>query len=181
MPTEELQYFVQTIHSAIDRPYPATVSAPLDTTAFDPLTNFLRNGPARKVFLVNCSGGDYEYDEAMTPAEEARMETENDECFNNLLKAATDVWGEARGEFPPAGMAISETNYADNSHEGQQFDGVEWTPEYAGGALFRNADSLAARYWQQERDVIFTQKGKWTGDGNFLLFVLVTVTPLPVE
>jgi hypothetical protein len=167
---------IQAIQSSLQSPYPAEITAPIETTAFNSFSNFLRNTPVRKVFLINHTDGDYEYDEDMNMDKEIEMEIANDNVFSETLVACEKVFGRSLGEFP-GDIQVSETNYDDNSKEGTVSDGIEWTPEYEGGAVFRNGDSSDTRYWISGKEFIFLQKGKWTGDGNFLLYVLITITP----
>jgi hypothetical protein len=106
------------------------------------------------------------------------MDITNDNLFNSTLSVADLVFGKYEGEFPADLPNISETNYEDTSRDGEQADDIGWTPEYEGGAIFRNTDSYDLRYWTRDNNFICLQKGKWTGDGNFLLFVLMTISPL---
>ncbi|HEX2627369.1 MAG TPA: hypothetical protein VHM26_00100 [Chitinophagaceae bacterium] len=171
-----LTSILEEIQSALQLPYATEVSAPAEATAFNSFSNFLRTTPTRKIFLINHTGGDYEYDEGMNIDKEIEMEIANDAVFSETLIVCENAFGKSLGEFPEDNRVI-ESNYDDNSKEGNSFDDIEWTPEYEDGAVFRNADSFQTHYWIRQDQFIFLQKGKWTGDGNFIFYVLITITP----
>lgn len=177
MPGTDFVSIINAIEKSIGTPYPTVITPPVESTAFDSLSNFLRNTPTRKVFLVNHSGGDYEYDENMSIEQEIDLDIANNALFLALRSEMEMDFGVA-GNDTPAGILLMETNPDDCSKEGQIFDDIEWTPEYEGGAIFSNTDSFETCYWIIDKEILLLQKGKWTGDGNFIQYVLVTITPL---
>ncbi|MGC4103547.1 hypothetical protein [Ferruginibacter sp.] len=177
MDRETLARKLEEIKTQLGKSYPAVISSPAEITCNDHLSNFLRNGPARKIFLFNCSGGDHDYDELMTTEMETALEVNNDAMYAAVAEMIVKYFGtpiQAYGQLP-ADMAA--TDYDDITGEGGISYGIDWTPEYEGGAVFNNADSSTILYWSTSNEYIVLQKGKWSGDGNFLLFTLVTITP----
>ena len=174
--TGGIDELLEEITRQVGTDYPPEVTAPAEITYNDHLTNFLRSGPFRKTFLFSWTGGDYEYDENMSLGEEIRMELNNDEIFITVSNRCAALFGKPGLERPDEPI-FSVTDHEDSSGELNSYDGVAWTPDYEKGAVFENVDSSDMLYWEAEKEYIILQKGKWTGDGNFLFFVLMTITP----
>ncbi|WP_028105104.1 leucine-rich repeat domain-containing protein [Pseudoduganella violaceinigra] len=160
----------------LELPYPEVVMEPLDEALDYSLTNFLRNGPHRKVIVLNLAGGDYQYDEDMTPDVEYAMEAECDAIYKEALVIAEGLFGKSRKGWPKDGDSYYEPDSDDfPDKEDEEFDGVPWSQEYEGGAVHSEAETMC--YWDVNGQYVFLQKGRWTGDDNFQLFALMTATP----
>jgi hypothetical protein len=179
MNKEEIQQLLLQVKQEMGKPYPAVISAPLHDSIITSLTNFLRNGPERKVFLINCEDGDYEYDQKMTQDIEIGMDIRNQECFKITLEAVGKILGPPAKEQLPENMSdVITVDKEDISKEGLRFDDTLWTPEYEGGALYLGEYSGETRYWKIADEFIFLESGSYLGDGDFAYYTLVTITPV---
>lgn len=161
--------------AAMGKPYPTETGKPVEETCNDHLSNFFRNGPNRKVFVLHEAEGDYEYDEEMSIDVEIKMEGESDTIFKSAETMLMTHLG-APLDVPPYSDFAFDASEQELVRDGQRFDNIDWTPEFEGGAIFENADTLDTRCWNLANEYLVLQKGKWTGDGNFALFVVITIT-----
>lgn len=179
MTEKEIQQLLLQVKKEIGKPYQVVVSEPIENTIITSLTNFLRNGPKRKVFLIFCDGGDYDYDPDMTQDIEIGMDINNNEHFKITLKIATEVLGPPAKEQLPENMdnRVYTVNHEDVSKEGMKFDNELWTPEYEGGALYKGEYTGETRYWETNNEFIFLESAAYLGDGDFAYYTLITITP----
>lgn len=154
--------------------YPAAVTRPVVQLNGRCITNFLRNGPHRKVFPLYTSDGDHHADPDMSLEAESAMEADCVRVYKEALRIAELLLGQSRGGRQPRDTHSPDADdFAEK--EGRAFDGIDWSVEYEGGAVY--CDSHAVRYWAVGDEYVFLQRGKWHGDGNFALFTVMTVTP----
>jgi hypothetical protein len=178
MTKEEIRQLLLQVKEEIGKPYPAAVSAPVQNTIITSLTNFLRTGPGRKVFLVNYDGGDYDYDPEMTQDIEIGMDIFNEGCFKIALAEAGKILGPPANEQLPENMnEVITIDQENTSKEGLRFDDELWTPEYEGGALYLGEYKGETRYWETADEFIFLESGAYLGDGDFAYYTLFTITP----
>lgn len=154
--------------------YPATVTLPVAQVNGDSVSNFMRNGPHRKVFALYTGDGDHECDPDMSQEVECAMESACDRIYKEALVMAEALLGKSRGGFHPWDVYSPDADDFIEKHD-QAYDGIAWSVEYEGGAVY--CDSHAVRYWDVGGEYVFLQRGKWHGDGNFALFTVMTVTP----
>lgn len=174
MDTNELEQKIMHVVEILNKPFDGHVGEPIEVSGNGNFSNFLRNGPNRKLVIFNESYGDYEHDESMSDEVEISMSADNDAIYS----AAVDLFAKEFG--PPLPLPIesydelpfSRTNFDDSADDEEG----DWTPEYDGGALFENADDFVFEYWNQNNQYIVLQNGKIWGDGDFTFYVLVAIS-----
>ncbi len=172
----ELTHALQAFHIQLATPYPIAVTLPVEETIHDDLTNFLRQGPYRRVYQLYSASGDFDYDADLTEDDMYDMEAACNAIYKHALVIAEYLFGKSKDNYPAGSHRVFEPVDTDFNHkEDQTFDGIPWSLEYEGGAVYQESD--ATRYWETDSDFIFLQRGRLSGDGNFALFVLLTATP----
>lgn len=162
------------IQAELGQPYPETLGPPVWQAPSAHLSNLLRNGPSRKVFLLHHDSGDCDYDEAMTDEVEFRMESEALVMYKQALVLAEACFGTGRGfDSVPFDLLPPDVD-EDERREDDMIDGERWTEEVEGGVV--SHDSRRLRTWIVGHQLVCLQAGKWQGDGNFAIFVAVTLT-----
>jgi hypothetical protein len=163
------------LQSQLGAPYPEAVTKPIAEALTNTLTNFLRNGPHRKVFVLYQDSGDYQYDPDMTQEAEYGMGAECTAAYKEALVFLEGLFGRRRVGRPAARRSYYEPDSDDfPDKEDQEYDGIVWSPEYEGGPEYTEIDTLC--HWEVNGEYIFLQEGRWTGDDNFEYFTLMTVT-----
>ncbi|MCF2495701.1 hypothetical protein [Dyadobacter chenhuakuii] len=174
MNVKEIEQKVWQVVDLLESRFDQDVSEPIENTGNCNLSNFLRNGPNRKIVIFKYYYGDYEYDELISEDVEISISIANDAIYNTANNLLTKQFG------PPQPLPIHDYNQLpfariakEKLKENKDYD---WTPEYEGGALFENADDFIFSYWIKKNQYIVLQNGKIWGDGDFTFFVLVTIS-----
>lgn len=164
---------------SLSSPYATIVCPPSSEEICEDVSNFLRNGPYRKICLLFSDSGDYEYDPEMDLETEHEIMAECIATYKQALIFAKSLFGESCARFPPDWSTVYCPDAEDfPEKENAYFDGIPWTIEYEGGPIFQNNDSYEhSCYWEHGNDHIVLQLGKWSGDGNFNYFVAIVASP----
>ncbi|MES2819788.1 MAG: hypothetical protein V4812_12475 [Pseudomonadota bacterium] len=174
--TDLIDKTLQRVSDALYLDFPEHVGLPQEESLHPRITNFFRNGPYRRVFVFNCDGGDYDYNPDLTEDQEWQRSAENERIFLAVLERAQQRFGPALGHYPLDTDSMIDVDSDDESLEGEEFDGIEWSPSYAQGATL-TVDDGDCRYWVQNDRYLFLQTGKEWGDGTFVFFVAMTLSP----
>ena len=163
------------IQASLTAPYPGEVGPTAWTAPTDSVSNLLRSGPRRKAFVLHTATGDHDYEETMSDEVEFELTAGTVTAYKQALVHMEAAFGTGQGfdALPDELLPLDE----EEDDTGRQIDGIAWTGSYDGGAV--SPDCRKLRCWQQGADLICLQAGQWQGDGNFALFVVVTVTPAP--
>lgn len=174
MNIKELEQKVSQVVELLNEPFDEHVGEPAEVSGNSNFSNFLRNGPNRKLVIFNESYGDYEHDESMSDDVEISMSADNNAIYSAAVGLLTKEFGtpspqpvESYDELP-----FSRIHFDDSA----DIEDGEWTPEYDGGALFENSDDFVFEYWHQNNQYIVLQSGKIWGDGDFTFYVLAAIS-----
>lgn len=168
---------VDRLQAGLAAPYPPSPTLPAWDGPSAALSNLLRSGPRRKSLLLFDAVGDHDYDEAMSTDVEFDLDAQGLVVYKQALRWAESLLGPGRRPDPvPDGLQPPDPDDFAHLHD-RVLDGVGWTEEAEGGAL--SADCRRWRCWDHGADWVCLQAGKWQGDGNFAVFVVMTVVPKP--
>lgn len=170
---------IDRLQATLAADYPPAITPPAWVGPSDPLSNLLRSGPRRKVVVLFDAVGDYDHDETMSTDVEFDLEAQGLVVYKQALRWAESVLGPGRQPSPaPDELYPPDPDDFEHRH-GQVDDGVEWTEECEGGAV--SHDSRRLRCWDLGADWVCLQAGKWQGDGNFAVFIVLTIVPGPPD
>lgn len=175
--TPSLPDWLSQIADAQRLPYPDEAGPPAWDSPSAALSNLLRDGPRRKVVLLFSAAGDHDYDENMTTDVELRLEADALGAYKRALREAVATLGPGRSFSCVPAELLAPQDGSSMQQDTRVLDGIDWTEEYDGGAVSHDSHRLCC--WQLGTELLCLQAGKWQGDGNFALFVLATLTPMP--
>ncbi|SMB84480.1 hypothetical protein [Deinococcus hopiensis] len=180
---EYLREALDQVDSELGSPFLPEVGATLQQTNFDNVSNFFRSGPKRKVIQLNQDSGDYDHDPDLTQDQEIAMQLENEAYFETALAQLQSRYGAPLGHTPVHWESVVTTDDDEEQREAREdevIDGIPWTPEYDQGAVVW-VDGGQMRYWVIGDRYLFLQEGRVWGDGTFLFFVSVAISPVVGE